>query len=289
MKLLLCLFLVVAVVSLPVFDYDGGPVEGDAWITLTVHGDPTQLLNLQHVTWCKSFVPNDQSPPELSPDCSGRNSMRLLLFPGNEEVVLKERPESGSSSDSTIPAAPSERPRFYIDPARVGGWDTRHQWNIYLEMSQRNGVTWRESIRFNALVPITASEPVSSSTATTTTATIAAAGSTGVVATSEPGVITGSGTVIVRHSWKGAILVLSTGTFFVMGLVVAAKFLQAQRAAPPPAPSVANQRGQMQLRVYGGNGNAYSFENQQAIEMTDFSSEDERLRREDLQILEMLN
>lgn len=73
-----------------------------------------------------------------------------------------------------------------------------------------------------------------------------------------------------------------------MGLVVAAKFLQAQRAAPPPTPSVANQRGQMQLRVYGGNGNAYSFENQ-AIEMTDFSSEDERLRREDLQILEMLN
>lgn len=283
MNLLLCLFLVVAVVSLPVFDYDGGPVEGDAWITLTVHGDPTQLLNLQHVTWCKSFVPNDQSPPELSPDCSGRNLMRLLLFPGSEEVVLKERPDSSSSSDSTsTTAAPSERPRFYIDPARVGGWDTRHQWNIYLEMSQRNGVTWRESIRFNALVPIATSSTMASivddSTSAATTTTSSEPTSAAPIA----------GTVIVRHSWKGAILVLSTGTFFVMGLVVAAKFLQAQRAAPPPTPSMATQRGQMQLRVYGGNGNAYSFENQ-AIEMTDFSSEDERLRREDLQILEMLN
>jgi hypothetical protein len=46
----------------------------------------------------------------------------------------------------------------------------------------------------------------------------------------------------------------------------------------------------MQSRVYGGA--SYPFQQQQQqqndIEMTDFSQEDERLSQEDLQILEMI-
>lgn len=275
MKLLLLLISFAA--SMTVVDYDGGPVEGDAWITLVLHGDATQLLTLQHVTWCKSFVPNDQGPPELSPDCSGRNLMRLQLFPSSEEVILKERPDDENTAATTAAAS---GPRFYIDPTRVGGWDTRHQWNIYLEMSQRNGLVYRESVRFNALTPVTT---------TTTSASASATTATKEPTTASPihTIFHGPATPPVVHAWKGAILVLSIGSFSVLALVGLIKYLQ---SSPPPAVPLANQRTEMQARVYA-NGSVYPFErhHDEGIEMTDFSSEDERLRREDLQILEMIH
>lgn len=296
---MICLWWLLVSVSFAtvvVVDYDGGPAVGGAWITLKVHGDPRQLLTLQHVTWCKSFVPNDQSPSELAPDCGGRNVMRLQLFPGAEEVVLKELPSgstgsSASGSSSSSSDADDGVQRFYIDPARVGGWDTRHQWNIYLEMSQRNGVPYRECVRFNALTPM----PTTTTTTTLVEETkppTPAEENSGSAAVPTPPVPPPPGEVStlpaerIVHAWKGAFIVLSVGSFLVFGLVGIAKFLQQRQR---PRLSLANQRSQMQSRVYGGA--SYPFQQQQQqndIEMTDFSQEDERLSQEDLQILEMI-
>lgn len=303
---------VSAVAAVTIVDYDGGPATGGAWITLRLHGDPSQLLTLQHVTWCKSFVPNDQSPPELAPDCGGRNVMRLQLFPGAEEVVLKELPTGSSASGPSSSGSSSsnndnDAQRFYIDPARVGGWDTRHQWNIYVEMSQRNGVLYRECIRFNALTPAPAPPPpppspplVAATTTPTTTEDgdkiTANDGSGGGGVTPPPPsqpLVTLSAEKIV-HSWKGAIIVVSVGSFLIFGLVGIAKFLQPRPTTRAASLSLAAQRSQMQSRVYGGA--SYPFQHQQQqqqqdIEMTDFSQDDDdehRLQEEDLQILEMI-
>jgi hypothetical protein len=284
---------VSAAVTTTIVDYDGGPATGGAWITLRLHGDPSQLLTLQHVTWCKSFVPNDQSPPELAPDCGGRNVMRLQLFPGAEEVVLKELPSSESSasgsSSSSTDSNNDNAQRFYIDPARVGGWDTRHQWNIYVEMSQRNGGTYRECIRFNALTPappppLVGTTTLSDMATTSTTDKMTVNGDRVTPPPSQPIVILSAEKIV--HSWKGAIIVLSVGSFLIFGLVGIAKFLQPR---PGASLSLAAQRSQMQSRVYGGA--SYPFHHQQQdIEMTDFSQDDDehRLQEEDLQILEMI-
>jgi hypothetical protein len=290
---------VAAATPIDIVDYDGGPTQGEAWIVLTLHGDPTQLLVLQHVTWCKSFVPNDQSPPELALDCGGRNVMRLQLFPGAEEVVLKELPPSGGGGGEATSSAPVGL-RFYIDPARVGGWDTRHQWNIYLEMSQRNGALYKQSVRFN---------PIKAAPTTTTTAAAAATTppppppplSPPLTPPSSPlpppltiGEGVGAEVVVVIHSWKGALIVLSVGSFLILSLVGLAKFLQASEQRRLAPLNLANQRSQMQARLYsGGSGSAYSFERSDEIEMTDFSrdneeEEEDRLQKEDLQILEMI-
>jgi hypothetical protein len=283
---------VAAATPIDIVDYDGGPTQGEAWIVLTLHGDPTQLLVLQHVTWCKSFVPNDQSPPELALDCGGRNVMRLQLFPGAEEVVLKELPPSGGEGEATSSAPVGLR--FYIDPARVGGWDTRHQWNIYLEMSQRNGALYKQSVRFN---PIKAAP-----TTTTTTTTVAATTPPPPPPLTPPssplpppltiGEGVGAEVVVVIHSWKGALIVLSVGSFLILSLVGLVKFLQTSEQRRLAPLNLANQRSQMQARLYSGGGSAYSFERSDEIEMTDFSrdneEEEDRLQKEDLQILEMI-
>jgi hypothetical protein len=259
-----------------VVNYEGGPTEGDAWITLTPRGDPTQLLVLQHVTWCKSFVPNDQFPTELAPDCKGRNLMRLLLFPGAEEVVLKERPLAASATSETDSFQKEEEDknglRFYIDPARVGGWDTRHQWNIYLEMSQRNGVLYKESIRFN---PIAA--------ATTASTAAAAAATTDVVATSTSVVVAPTDAVGgVTHDWKTSLLIFCVGVSLVAGTALGVYIL---RHRPPLTESLAKQRSKMQTAVYGRSD--YSFQQQGSVEMTEFSgsAEVDALEEEDLKIL----
>jgi hypothetical protein len=302
MNLLWVIVVAAAAVSatpITIVDYDGGPAQGEAWIVLTLHGDSTQLLVLQHVTWCKSFVPNDQSPPELAPDCGGRNVMRLQLFPGAEEVVLKELPASSSTSSSSG-EGDNIGLRFYIDPVRVGGWDTRHQWNIYLEMSQRNGVLYKESVRFN---------PIKAAPTTTTTTVVATtpppppppSAPASMPTPPPPPIIGGEGlagaeVVVVIHSWKGALIVLSVGSFLILSLVGLVKFLQTSEQRRLAPLNLANQRSQMQARVYGGGGSGtYSFERSDEIEMTDFSRDDadeeeeeDRLRKEDLQILEMI-
>lgn len=259
-----------------VVNYEGGPTEGDAWITLTPRGDPTQLLVLQHVTWCKSFVPNDQFPTELAPDCKGRNLMRLLLFPGAEEVVLKERPLASSATSEADSFQKEEEDknelRFYIDPARVGGWDTRHQWNIYLEMSQRNGVLYKESIRFN---------PIATATTASTVAAVATA-TTDVVATSASVVETPTDAGGVTHDWKTSLLIFCVGISFVAGTALGVYIL---RHRPPLTESLAKQRSKMQTAVYGSSD--YSFQQQGSVEMTEFSgsAEVEALEEEDLKIL----
>ncbi|MEO6077623.1 MAG: hypothetical protein ABIP54_02460, partial [Candidatus Andersenbacteria bacterium] len=220
------------------------------------------------MTWCKSFVPNDDAPPELAPDCGGSNLMRLQLFPAAEEVVLKELPAGTTETTGTTVPVEIVLPRFYIDPARVGGWDTRHQWNIYLEMSQRNGVLHQESVRFNPLTPVAAAATTttilsSSSSSESAIETTSSSSSNGNILTQKPG---GDGIVVTVHSWKGAILVLSVGTLFILGLVAATQFLRRQRQ-----PSLAQQRDQMQGQLYGGT---YAFQ-RDGIEMTDFSSSQE--------------
>lgn len=291
MNLLWLLSVVTAANSLIVVDYDGGPVQGDAWITLTIHGDPAQLLNLQHVTWCKSFVPNEDGPSPLSPDCGGRNLMRLQLFPSAEEVVLKELPSSETLVSATTAPAESLLPRFYIDPARVGGWDTRHQWNIYLEMSQRNGALHQESIRFNPLTPATTAA-VPTITATTSSSFSSDKEKEPTTTVNDDNILTQnpSGTVVTAHSWKGALLVLSVGSFLILGVVAGIQFLRTNNRQRRQ-PSLAHQRDQMQGQLYGGT---YAFQHE-SIEMADFSAssqedpeEEERLREEDLQVLGMI-
>lgn len=97
--------------------------------------------------------------------------------------------------------------------------------------------------------------------------------------------------VVVIHSWKGALIVLSVGSFLILSLVGLVKFLQTSEQRRLAPLNLANQRSQMQARVYSGSG-TYSFERSDEIEMTDFSRDDadeeDRLRKEDLQILEMI-
>lgn len=267
-----------------VVDYDGGPTWGDAWITLRMRGDPAQLLTLQTVTWCKSLIPNNMEAPELPLDCSGRNLMHMLLYPGKDQTaVLKEPPPTDSGSmagDGTD--APSVN-TFYVNPARVGGWDTLHQWYIIVEMSQRDGTTFRQVTRFNPLVPTTTTTvPVTTSTVETTLSkqngeTSTAETSTGAPATPEP--------AVAEHSWRAALVVLLVGVAVVGG--VGGTVLYVQRAAQSGGFALNRERAQAVSRAYGG---AYDFGgggvHREEIEMTDLSSEEQRLHKEDMEILE---
>lgn len=269
------LLLLLGVAAGVVVDYDGGPTQGEAWIRLTLHGDPQQLLILQRVTWCKALVPNDQGPPPLATDCTGRNTLRMQLYPGQEQAVLKEPP----ALDATTAASSDLLNTFYIDPARVGGWDARHQWLIIVEMSQRNGAIYREVVRFNPLT--TTSSVTSSSTIQDATTSSSVPGST--TSSSSISVSDGIAPVPIEHSWRAALLVLGLGMAVVALLAGTAWFAQQRRAQP----SLARQRQDAFARAYGG---AYEFGTQapDAIEMADMRSEERRLHKEDMEILEIM-
>lgn len=269
------LLLLLGVAAGVVVDYDGGPTQGEAWIRLTLHGDPQQLLILQRVTWCKALVPNDQGPPPLATDCTGRNTLRMQLYPGQEQAVLKEPP----SPDATT--SPPLLNTFYIDPSRVGGWDARHQWLIIVEMSQRNGATYREVVRFNPLettISVTSSSTPQDATSSSSSFPGSSTSSSSSISVSE-----GIAPVPIEHSWRAALLVLGLGMAVVALLAGTAWFAQQRRAQP----SLARQRQDAFARAYGG---AYEFGTQapDAIEMSDMRSEERRLHKEDMEILEIM-
>jgi hypothetical protein len=292
-------------VVMDVTDYDGGPMWGDAWITLHVRGDPAQLLLLQRVTWCKSLVPNSQRPPELALDCTGRNLMHAQLYPSisngkEQQVVLKEPPTPPESVSEGQTAAPEQANTYYVNPVHVGGWDTLHQWLIVVDMSQRDGSTFRQVIRFNPITPLPTSASSSTSTTTTTTTAMAASESETTSATQRPsiepdephGVISGGGVV---HAWRTALAVLCVGVAVVAALGGTVSYLQRsgqRNGGGGSSASLNRQRAQAVSRAYAGSS-GYQFGGggsgsgaAEEIEMSDFSSEERRLQKEDMEILD---
>lgn len=286
-----------------VVDYDGGPTQGDAWITLTMHRDPAALLTLQRVVWCKSLVPNDQQPHELALDCTGRNLLHLELYPGSgggeqNAAVVKEPPpppEPVSEAEGEAPSASPPPPpnTFYIDPARIGGWDARHQWLIIVEMSQRDGVPYREVVRFNALHPATTT---TTTTIITTGSAVPGAGETSTAASAGPTTTTTTtdGPLVVaemaEHAWRAALAVFCVGVAAIALVTGVVLYLRSPTSAATRG--LARQRVEAIAQAYGGS-RAYQFEGEQAeeeIEMRDFSAADKederRLHKEDMDILE---
>lgn len=268
-----------------VVDYDGGPTWGNAWITLHVLGDPAQLLTLQRVTWCKSLIPNSLGPPELAQDCTGRNLMFLQLYPSRDSAVLKEPPASMPDQSDATP----QDNTFYVDPAHVGGWDVLHQWQIILEMSQRDGTTFRQVVRFNPIVPTTTTTTTLVTTAQVTTTPETTSSSNPQGSTSSSG--TTEGAIQERHhAWGVALVVLCVGVAIVgaMGGTV----LYIQRAGQGGLLALSRQRAQAVSRAYAGSyefGFSTDKPVQEDIEMTDLASEERRLQREDMEILENMH
>lgn len=253
-------------------DYAGGPTEGDAWITLTT---PSREWILHRLIWCKSLVPNDQHPDPLPHNCVGRNLLRIQLYPaagGTEETVVTEPPNpSGSDAASSEEATGN---RYYVDPRRVGGWDSRHQWIMEMELQRRDGektaaATMIEVLRFNAIDALP-----------TTTTAAAAAVVTPVPTTQSSGAATSSTTgadsspssstmvVTVQRPWIGFVIILGVGLCLIGGGVMAYRF--------------GHWRAPLQT---AGARNPYDWQHTQGA----YSDEEERLRQEDLQILSKMN
>lgn len=264
---LLCYCLVRAQVPMMVSDYAGGPTEGDAWIILTT---PSRDWTLHRLIWCKSIVPNDQHPDPLPHDCVGRNLLRIQLYPGGQEdVVITEPPEA---------AADAEENRYYVDPRRVGGWDSRHQWIMEMELQHRDAektstATMIQVLRFNAIdaLPVATSSPPSlppptphdpspEQSSATTTATHKEESSS----TTSPTL-----TVDVERPWIGFLVILGAGLCFIVGGVMAYRF--GNWRIRPAA-----------MQQHSGGGYEWNRDDQ-------LEDEEDRLRQEDLQILSKMN
>lgn len=229
-----------------ILDYAGGPTQGDAWITLEIPGPEWEI---HHVVWCKSLVPNDQQPAELPHDCVGRNLMRRQLYPappGSGPIMIRDADNPN---------------RYYIDPANVGGWDSRHQWIIWMQLIEKEPAksTMVEVIRFNAITAL-----VTSTTSLATT-------STQKEETTQPpstmGEITSASIeeVITERPWLGFAIILGVGFVLIAATILTYRLMQRQGASSS--------------RPYG----PLLFWN--SVSVRDEEEEDARLREEDLQIL----
>ena len=265
--ILLCYCAVRAQVPMTINDYAGGPTEGDAWITLTT---PSREWILHRLIWCKSLVPNDQHPDSLPHNCVGRNLLRIQLYPaagGTEETVVTEPPTPSSPEEGEEEATGH---RYYVDPRRVGGWDSRHQWIMEMELQRRDGektaaATMIEVLRFNA---IDALPTTTAATAVAVTPVPTTAHQQDDTSSSIPGTSSSAVEVRIQRPWIGFVIILGVGLCLIGGGVMAYRF--------------GHWRASLQK---AGARNPYDWQHNQGA----YSDEEERLRQEDLQILSKMN
>ena len=247
-------------------DYNAGPTQGEAWITLS---SPSLEWDLDRLVWCKSLVPNDQNPAPLPHDCVGRNLLRMQLYPtpqGHGEAVVRETPPA---PEGTTPVH-----LYHVDPERVGGWDSRHQWIMEMEL-RKTGTSEKliQVVRFNALAPLTATE---GAVTTTTEGATKPASSHEITATSSSSLskedesTTSSAAAVEAggNGWLGFGVILGVGFCFVAAVIAA---YQLRKRRPLTNSLVAAQRA---LQHYTWN---------------EPDDEDARLREEDLQVLSKVN
>jgi hypothetical protein len=264
---MLFLFLLTVVHAAPngvlISDYNAGPTQGEAWITLS---SPSLEWDLDRLVWCKSLVPNDQNPAPLPHDCVGRNLLRMQLYPtpqGHGEAVVRETPPA---PDGMTPVH-----LYHVDPERVGGWDSRHQWIMEMEL-RKTGTAEKliQVVRFNALTPLT--EGVTTTESATTSAaaqeTTATSSSLGKQDESTTLEATTTSVIEVGNGWLGFGVILGVGFCFVAAVIAA---YQLRKRRPLTNSLVAAQRA---LQHYPWN---------------EPDDEDARLREEDLQVLSKVN
>jgi hypothetical protein len=126
-----------------VVDYAGGPNQGQGWITLklddAVVGSKT--ASITKIEWCKSTTPNPVEPTDVVPTdisaCKGYGLMHLELYPSKRALVR----------------TPKEEPNtVYIDPANIGGWDMRHQFDVIVHARVDEETDIVQVVRFNPLI-----------------------------------------------------------------------------------------------------------------------------------------
>jgi hypothetical protein len=138
-------------------EYTGSATTG-SWITITLkHGATT--ANVKRIVWCKSVTPNplrfgDRIPPPID-DCRGAGLMHLVLWEGAAPAA---------AAGVEMPA--NEPDTIYIDPATLGGWDTRHQFNVIVTVDKvadptaaaavRGNLELVQVVRFNPVAPVAA-------------------------------------------------------------------------------------------------------------------------------------
>lgn len=248
-----------AQVPMTIGDYHGGPMEGEAWITLTT---PSVDWTLQRLVWCKSLVPNDQHPDPLPHNCVGRNLLRIQLYPDHPEAVTTE------------PPAPTDKYNtYYIDPQQVGGWDSRHQWIMEMELQRRvPGKTPSSMIqvtRFNpvdALVNVPGSSSSSDSDSTSSSSSSSSITSTATVMTSTT---TTDDSILAAQPWIGFVIILGVGFLLIGVALMAYRFWPRRKFTSKYAPTL-----------------YYDWSKRETVDELD---EEARLREEDLQILSKMN
>jgi len=221
-------------------DY-GAQQMGMGWIQIVMRA-PEQV-QVQHVIWCKSGIPNAHEPPPPDIDeCRAPNLQQIQLFP-SARPFLRDPPEPEPNT-------------LYVNPDDLGGWDMQHQFNIIIT---GNKGAFQQVIRFNPLkaaaTVTTLTTPPITTTTTTTTTTITVLSTTvpmmteqsteGSSVTPTP---TSAPTPIVlaqdHHPWLGASLFLASGLVLIALVTLIIRWRQMRRARP---------YGQLEEYQWGGD------------------------------------
>lgn len=258
-------------------DYSGGPTQGEAWIKLVT---PTRDWELQRLVWCKSLVPNDQNPAPLPHDCVGQHLMRIQLYPGNAAGTIVTEPPASAEDEPT-----SGGNVYYVDPIRVGGWDSRHQWIMEMELKRhhhdagKTPTTMIEVVRFNPLSPLLVGNPtIPPATPATETEMIATTPiAASISSTSEPAKQKPETQTPQQQGesvplpWLGFGVILGAGVCVIGVGVLLYHMWKRQPRLPRP---------------YGDPSLHYDWTKGHSVDDVD---EETRLREEDLQILSKMN
>ena len=212
MLVLLSLIACVGVQAL-VVDYPASQM-GLGWIQIALrHTDPVQV---QRVHWCRSGVANgaDPPPPDIA-ECTASNLQHLQLYPSTR-VYLRDPPEAEPNT-------------LYIDADDLGGWDTRHQFDIIIE---GNKGVFRQVVRFNALPPTTTSETLTSETLTSSEVLTSSEATSEVLTSSE--VITTFPALVSHHPWLGSGIFLGSGLLLITLVTLLLRWRQTRQQQPGP-------------------------------------------------------
>ena len=195
---------------------------GMGWIQIVMRA--AEQVQVQHVIWCKSGIPNAHEPPPPDIDeCRAPNLQQIQLFP-SARPFLRDPPEPEPNT-------------LYVNPDDLGGWDLQHQFNIIIT---GNKGAFQQVIRFNPLRAVTSTTtPIIMSTTTTTTMSTtimtteqATQGSTQ-ESTQEPATPTPPIIVAAQdHPWLGASLFLASGLVLIALVTLIIRWRQIRRARP---------------------------------------------------------